>query len=116
MPSQRIIERVFTGHDNAVVWQLKSDGAAVDIRGTTRCVLSVGDVDVDSSDPELAEGTFDWSTDGENGVLTMNLGDAGLSDGTTDISLTLYDTESPDGIVWVHPQSDPRVTLVVTTL
>ena len=96
-----ITEKIYKGRDNIMSLQLRADGAAVNISGTTRATVKIGDVVIDS---QLYSSSFDWSTNGTNGQLDLDFGTLdlikGLPDGRYTATLTIYDLTYVNGLVW----------------
>jgi hypothetical protein len=99
-----ITETLYLKRDNTIGLVLRSraatatDSTAEDLSGVTRMQLLVGDTVVDSASSAEA---FDWSTDGANGVVTLDIGfEKGLKTGLYRARLTLYDNTYPNGLVW----------------
>lgn len=92
-----ITETVYQNRDNTNSLELRANGAAQDISGTTRMTLQVGDKLIDSA---LAQSAFDWSTNGSSGILELTLGHQGLQKGTYTATLTIYDLTYPNGLCW----------------
>jgi hypothetical protein len=92
-----ITEIVYRDRDNINSLELRANGVAQDITGTTRMTLQVGDKLIDSN---LAANAFDWSTNGSAGQLDLVLGHQGLEAGTYTASLVVYDLTYPKGLCW----------------
>ena len=89
-------ENVYDGHDNTIDLLLKADGAAEDLSSVTRMTLEVGSNTVDS---DVSGDAFDWDT-GTTGKVILTLGAEGLTEGTYRATLTVYDADNANGIVW----------------
>lgn len=89
-------ENVYLGHDNTIDLLLKADGVAVDLSAVTRMTLEVGDDTVDSGESPDA---FDWDT-GTTGKVILNLGGESLTPRTYRATLTVYDPDNTNGIIW----------------
>jgi hypothetical protein len=62
---------IYKNRDNTVDLEMRADGQAVNITGTTRMVLTIGDTIIDS---RVFASAFDWTTNGASGQLTLALG------------------------------------------
>ena len=89
-------EVTYLGHDNTIDLLLKADGVAQSLSGVTRMTLEVGTVTVDS---DVSGSAFDWAP-GVTGKLILALGAEGLTEGTWQATLTVYDASNTNGIVW----------------
>jgi hypothetical protein len=96
-----ITETVYKNRDNINSLELRSQGSAVNISGTSRMTLKFADILVDSQTHSSA---FDWSTNGSNGQLDLSLGMLssviGVPEGAYTATLTVYDTTYTHGLVW----------------
>jgi len=92
-----ITETVYRNRDNIISLELRANGEAQDITGTTRMTLAIGDKTIDSN---LASGVFDWTTNGAGGQLDLTLGHQGLEKGTYTATLTIFDLTYPNGLCW----------------
>ena len=99
-----ITETVYIGRDNEISLYLKAreassaDATEQDISASTRMTLKVGDLTIDSSAYSSA---FDWTTDGADGILNLDIGTiSGLKKGLFRARLTVYDLTYPNGWVW----------------
>lgn len=92
-----ITEIVYRNRDNVNSLELRANGQAQDITGTTRATLQVGDNLIDSA---LVANVFDWSTNGANGQLDLTLGHQKLEVGTYTATLTIFDLTYPNGLCW----------------
>ena len=89
-------ERTYVGHDNTIDLLLKADGVAQDLSEVTRMTLEVSTKTVDS---DVSGDAFDWAP-GTTGKVILTLGAEGLSVGTWQATLTVYDGSNTNGIVW----------------
>ena len=89
-------ERTYAGHDNTIDLLLKADGSAVDLSSVTRMTLEVAGSTIDS---EVSGSAFDWDT-GTTGKVILTLGAESLTEGTWQATLTVYDPDNENGIVW----------------
>ena len=90
-----ITEHVYLGHDNTIDLLLKADGAAVDLSAVTRMTLEVDSTVIDSA---VSTTAFDWDTDSTK--LVLALGGESITAGTYKATLTVYDPDNADGLVW----------------
>jgi hypothetical protein len=89
---QNIIELLFKSRRPS-----KMDPTAEDISATTRMILYVDGQTVDSvTSPEA----FDWTSDGADGKLYLDLGDESLREGTFKARLVLYNATYTKGKTW----------------
>ena len=89
-------ERTYAGHDNTIDLLLKANGVAQNLSGVTRMTLEVSTKTVDS---DVSGDAFDWDT-GTTGKVILALGAEGLTEGTWQATLTVYDSSNTNGIVW----------------
>jgi len=89
-------EIVYDGHDNTIDLLLKADGVAQDLSAVTRMTLEVSDTTIDS---DVSGSAFDWDI-GTTGKIILALGAESLTAGTYIATLTVYDGDNTDGIVW----------------
>lgn len=89
-------ENVYDGHDNTIDLLLKADDVAQDLSAVIRMALEVGDDIVDS---DVSGDAFDWNT-GTTGKVILSLGGESLSVGAYRATLTVYDPDNTNGIVW----------------
>jgi hypothetical protein len=93
-----IVEKIYKGRDNIISLGLIADGALVDISGLNRVTLQVGELLVDSA---VHSGALDWTTNGANGQLDVDIADiSGLENGQFKARLIIYDATYPNGLVW----------------
>ena len=99
-----ITETVYIGKSNKIALLLKArkansaDATDQDISATTKMELKVGALTISSASNASA---FDWSTDGADGILYLDIGRvSGLKKGLFKARLTVYDTTYPYGWVW----------------
>lgn len=103
----KLKENVYIGRDNAIRLQLLEDGVVYSTVypavTPTRWVLAVDTLIFDSAiNPEA----FAW--DSANSILELHLGALVMEAlDFTAAELTIYASEWPDGIVWLHPISTP---------
>ena len=92
--------KVFITHDNIFSLRIMSNSSPVNLINTavSRVVVTSTSLEVDSSlNPE----SFDYSTDGVDGVIHFDFADlTGLAPGTYRCRLTIYDAIHPNGQVW----------------
>ncbi len=92
---------VYKNRDNTVDLEMRADGQAQNITGTTRMVLTIGDTVIDS---QLYAGSFDWNTNGANGQLSLTLGLLAnlikMRAATYLSSLVFYDATYTSGLRW----------------
>lgn len=114
----RLNETIYIGRDNAIRLQLLEDGVAFATVypsvTPTRWVLAVDTLLFDSAvNPEA----FAWDSASSTLELTLgNLVTVAL-DPPEAAELTVFSSEWPDGIVWLHPVSTPDrlyITVVET--
>jgi len=91
-----ITEIVYLGHDNTIDLLLKADGSAVDLSAVTRMTLEVDSTVIDSA---VSTDAFDWDT-GVTGKLILALGGESITAGAYKATLTVYDPDNADGLVW----------------
>lgn len=108
-----ITEVVYIGKDNKISLLLRAreadsaDATEQDITSVTKMELEVGDLTISSASYSSA---FDWTTDGEDGILHLKIGRvSGLKKGYYRAKLTVYDTTYPYGWVWDEFMLDVRV-------
>ena len=89
-------EYVYNGHDNTIDLLLKANDVAQDLSSVTRMTLEVGDETIDS---DVSGDAFNWAP-GVTGKLILDLGGEGLTAGTYRATLTVYDPDNTNGIVW----------------
>ena len=98
-----ITETIYKNRDNVNSLELRENGSAVDISGTTRMVLTIGDVKIDS---QYHSGSFDWSTNGASGQLDLTLGllqkIINLRSATYLSKIRLYDANYTNGLEWAE--------------
>lgn len=98
-----ITETIYKNRDNVNSLELRENGSAVDISGTTRMILTVGDTKIDS---QYDSGVFDWATNGASGQLDLTLGllqkIINLKESTYLASLVLYDANYTNGLEWAE--------------
>jgi hypothetical protein len=96
-----ITETLYKNHDNEIDLELRADGEAVDITGVSKVLLEVGEVEIDSA---IEPSSFDWTTNGANGQLTLDVARltkiTNLKASTYKAALTVYDATYPNGLVW----------------
>ena len=90
---------VFANRANTITIRIISGGLAQDLASVTRMTLKVGNTLIDSNtNPEA----FDWTTGSSEGKVILKLG-ALLTvptEGYVTATLTVYDPEYSEGIVW----------------
>lgn len=98
-----ITETIYKKRDNVNSIELRENGSAVDISGTTRMILQIGDTKVDS---QYDTGVFDWSTNGASGQLDLTLGllqkIINMRESTYLARLVLYDANYTNGLEWAE--------------
>ena len=93
------METLYTSRDNAIDLLLKSDGVAEDISSITKAeVRFLGATYSSATDADA----FDWTTDGTNGILTLQLGKISALPAGRDrnTEVIIYDATNVNGIVW----------------
>jgi len=92
-------ETVYVGYDNLIDLLLKSDGVAQDIRTTTKAAIVFNGYEYNSTNFADA---FDWTTNGANGIIQLDLGSiSGIETGRDkETELIIYDPNYTDGLVW----------------
>jgi hypothetical protein len=92
---------IYKNRDNTVDLEMRADGRFVNISGTTKMVLTIGDTVIDSSRYASA---FDWSTNGSAGQLILDLGRLNpilaMRNATYLATLDFYDAQYTNGIRW----------------
>jgi len=97
-----ITETFYRNRNNDNSLEVLADGAAVDISGSTRMQLVIGNVTYDSA---LHSNVFDWSTNGADGQLDIAIdpSDPDLPKaGAYKARLIIFDATYPSGLVWSH--------------
>ena len=101
-----ITETVYINKGNVISLILKSrepdsaDNTVQDISSLTKVQLLVGSFLIDSAVYATA---FDWTTNGANGQLDIDIGSInGLKPGVFKTRLTIFDVSYPTGRVWDH--------------
>jgi hypothetical protein len=92
-----ITETVYRNRDNINSLELRANGEAQDISGTSRMILTIGDEAIDSN---LTADVFDWATNGVGGQVDLTLGHQGLEKGTYTATLIVFDLTYPNGLCW----------------
>lgn len=92
---------VYKNRDNTIDLEMRADGQAQNITGTTRMVLTIGDTVIDS---QFFANAFDWSTNGASGQLTLSLGQLNailaMRNATYRATLDFYDATYTSGLRW----------------
>jgi hypothetical protein len=96
-----ITETVYRNRDNTFSLELNANNSAVDITGLTRALLEFQDVAIDSANEA---GAFDWSSNGVNGELEVDIGMlpvvALVPAGKYKSKITVFDATFPNGLIW----------------
>ena len=92
---------IYKGRDNTNDLEMRADGQPVNITGTTRMILTIGDTVIDSQKYASA---FDWTTNGANGQLTLDLARLqeilAMRSATYLAMLDFYDATYTNGLRW----------------
>ncbi|MHC4310874.1 MAG: hypothetical protein ACYSW3_00200 [Planctomycetota bacterium] len=98
-----ITETLYKNRDNEIDLELRANGAAVDISGSTKVEIEVGDLVLNSNNYPTS---FDWTTNGANGQLTLDIARlaeiVNLKASTYKTKVTVFDATYPNGLVWDH--------------
>lgn len=98
--------QVYLTHDNPFSFIIRRGSSAVNLvtSNVTRMVIRYGDGASDYIDSDVtgqgAGQPFDWTTDGESGIVKFDFGDQSISPGNYNCYLVIYDVLHPDGQVW----------------
>jgi hypothetical protein len=98
-----ITETVYRQRGNVISLELCERNSPANITGLTRVMLDImKEFVIDSSFSPA--GTFDWSTNGADGQLDLDLGEhpviVNLKAGRYKTRVTVFDTTYPEGFVW----------------
>ena len=96
----RVLETIYIGRDNVLLWQLLEDGRPLGparAEAITRVVLDLGSVEADSAvDPAAVS----WTAD----IVTLRLGHLAGLDALAGqrprARLIVYSADEPAGVVW----------------
>jgi len=92
---------IYKNRDNTNDLEMRADGQPVNIAGTTRMVLRIGDTVIDS---QKYVNAFDWTTNGANGQLTLDLARLqeiiAMRNATYLATLDFYDATYTRGLRW----------------
>lgn len=90
-------EVIYLDKDNSIDLLLKSDGSAQDLSGVTHMEVVISGVTIHSK----TSSTLFSGVTSSTGQLTLKLGSAGgLTSGSYQAELIVYDTSNSNGIVW----------------
>lgn len=93
---------IYKGRDNIISLGLKADGQNANVSASTRMTLRVGDDVPDMMvDSNIHANAFDWTTNGANGQVDIDIAELnGIDKGTFRCRLTIYDATYANGLVW----------------
>ena len=94
---------IYLTHNNTFSIVVKEGYTPVKLisTGVTRIVAAYSGIEIDSDEPGQGQGCFDWTTNGEDGVIEFDFSDlAVLESGDHYCTLVVYDPAHPDGQVW----------------
>ena len=93
---------IYKGRDNIISLGLKADGQNANVSASTRMTLKIGDDIPDMVvDSNVHPSAFDWTTNGVNGQVDIDIAELnGIDKGTFRCLLTIYDATYPNGLVW----------------
>lgn len=96
--------RVYNGRDNVEIFQIRLDGAPVDLSSAARIVVHFKGLDIVADSDENSD-LFDWTIgDGKIGVM---FGSLNLPEGQYPATLIVYDASHPNGQVVAHADDRP---------
>ena len=98
----RIIEKVYNGHENTIEWKLKTDDAyETELANADKLILKLNDTtSIEKLAADMGPGkTFDVSPGG--GKIVLKLGQENIPPGTyKQGQLIVFDVNYPNGVVW----------------
>ena len=98
-----ITEILYKSRDNEIDLELRANGIAVDISGTSKVEIEVGDLVLNSA---KYPASFDWTTNGASGQLTLDIARLNeiinLRASAYKTKVTIFDATYPNGLVWDH--------------
>lgn len=93
---------IYKDRDNLISLGLKADGILRDVSGSSRMILQIGDTIPDLAiDSTIYTNAFDWTTNGANGQVDIDIGRLnGIDRGKFRSRLTIFDATYTHGLVW----------------
>lgn len=98
------VETIYLGHNNTInlILEIQTPGqpnVAADLSDVDKITIEIGETCIESDDHE--KGVITWGCEGyETGEIRMALGAEAITPGRYHATLTVYDDDNTDGIVW----------------